>query len=159
MKKLIPAAFMALLAACNSSTSTTSAEDTMVVAPNTDVTPDTATIVTTEVYTPAEGDVIYKDGKTMVMRNGDWVVVDKEITLDNGVVIYKDGTVKKDKEEIKLEEGEVVNKAGNFFDRTGKAIDNAWQDTKDAVKDAGQAVGDAAKKAGKKIDTIFDKKK
>ncbi|SFQ08768.1 DUF6799 domain-containing protein [Parafilimonas terrae] len=159
MKKFIPVVFMALLAACNSSSSDTSAEDTMVVMPDTDITADTTTVVATEVYTPSEGDVIYKDGKTMVMRNDDWVVVDKEITLDNGVVVYNDGTVKRDKAAIKLEEGEVVNKAGNFFDKTGKAIDNAWQDTKDAVKDAGQAVGDAAKKAGKKIDTIFDKKK
>ena len=53
----------------------------------------------------------------------------------------------------------LVNKSGDFFDKTGRAIDNAWQDTKRAVKDAGEAVGDAAKKVGKEIDTALDKDK
>lgn len=151
MKKVLPFAVAALLAGCNSSSTEVTDTDTIVaVLPATDP---------TIVYTPVDGDIIYKDGKTMVMKDGQWVEVSDTITLENGVVIDKTGKATKDGIVIRLDEGEVVTKTGNFFDKTGKAIDNAWQDTKEAVKDAGKAVGDAAKKVGKEIDTAFSDKK
>jgi hypothetical protein len=154
MKRIFSLAFVAILAACNNTATTVTDSDT--VASETIVTPDTAATV---FYTPVDGDVIYKDGKVMVMRNGQWVETDKDITLENGVVIDKTGKAKRGKVEIKMEDGNIVSKTGNFFDKTGKAIDNAWEDTKDAVKDAGKAVGHAAEKVGKKIDTALDKDK
>lgn len=150
MKKFFPIAMAALLAACNSSTTTVSDEDTALTD-----TPDTVTTV----YAPVDGDVIYRDDKVYVMRNGEWIEAEDDVTLDNGVVIYKTGKAKKGDVEIELEDGEMVNKSGDFFDRTGRAIDNAWQDTKRAIKDAGEAVGGAAKKVGKEIDTALDKDK
>jgi len=154
MKKIFSLGVIAMLAACNNTTTTVTDKDT--VTNEAIITPDT---VTTVVYTPVEGDVIYKDGKVMVMRNGQWVETNEDVTLANGVVIDKTGKAKKGKVEIKLEDGEIVNKTGNFFDKTGKAIDNAWQDTKDAVEDAGKAIGNATKKVGKEIDTALDKDK
>ncbi len=154
MKKFIPVAIVALLAACNN-TSTTKTDNDTVVTTTTTVPAN----VTADVYTPVEGDVIYKNDKVLVMHNGEWVVADEDVTLDNGIVIDKHGKAKKGDVEITMKDGEVVSKTGNFFDKTGHAIDNAWQDTKDAVKDAGKAVGKAAKKVGKEIDTTFSNKK
>lgn len=150
MKKFFPIAIAAMMAACNSST-TVEDKDTVLAT-----TPDT---VTTVVYTPVDGDVVYKDDKVFVMRNGQWVEAEDNVTLDNGVVIYTTGRAKKGDVEIELEDGEMVNKSGDFFDKTGRAIDNAWQDTKRAVKDAGKAIGKTAKKIGKEIDTALDKDK
>jgi len=150
MKKFLPIAIAAVMAACNSSNTVTD-EDTVVTE-----TPDTTIAV---VYTPVDGDVIYRDSKVYVMRDGQWVEAKDDVTLDNGVVIYKTGKARKGDVEIELKDGEMVNKSGDFFDRTGKAIDNAWQDTKEAVKDAGEAVGKTAKKIGKEIDTALDKDK
>jgi hypothetical protein len=54
----------------------------------------------------------------------------------------------------------VVNRTGRFFDRTGNAIENVWDDTKRGVKKAGKAVGNAAKKAGEKVeDAVTDDNK
>ena len=153
MKKVFPVVIAAMFAACNTTTTTNTDNDTVVTETTV---PDT---VSTVVYVPVDGDVLYKNDKVMVMRNGEWVETDKTVTLDNGVVIDKKGKARKDDVEIKLEDGEVVNKTGNFFDKTGRAIDNAWQDTKRAAKDVGDAIGDAAKKTGKEIDTALDKDK
>ncbi len=143
--------------ACNNNSTTTSTTDTTmadtgtVVAPS--VTTDTVT-TTTITYAPADGDVVYRDNKLYVMKNGNWVATDKVVTLNNGTVIYRDGTAKRDGKMVKLEDGEVVNKTGNFFDKSGHAIANAWGATKDAVSNAGTAVGKTAKHVGKKIDSV-----
>src|SRR5688572_27203843 len=100
----------------------------------------TAPEETTVVYTPAEGDVRYNGNKLEVMRNGEWVTADDDITLENGTVVYRDGRVKRDDKEIELEDGEIVDRTGNFFDRTGHAIENAWGDAKQGVKDAGKEI-------------------
>jgi hypothetical protein len=158
MKKIFAIAFAAtsFIACNNSNTESTNTDtistDTAVIAP---VPTDTATAVT---YVPADGDIIYRDSKVYVMKNGAWVETENDVTLDNGVVVYKTGKVRKADKEIELKEGEVVNKTGNFFDKSGHAIANAWDDTKDAVKDAGNAVGKAAKKVGKEIDTAVNGK-
>ena len=153
MKKIFVIAFAAAsFTACNNATTSSTNTDTLANMP---VATDTATVLA---YTPAEGDVIYRDSKVYIMKNGAWVEADNDVTLDNGVVVYRTGTVKKDKKEIELKEGEVVNKTGDFFDKSGHAIANAWDDTKDAVEDAGNAVGKTAKKAGKKIDSVVSGK-
>jgi hypothetical protein len=120
--------------------------------------PDTVatTTTTTTSYSPVDGDVIYRDEKVFVMRNGAWVEADEDVKLDNGVVVHKDGHVIKDDREIELNDGEMVNKSGDFFDRTGVAIENAWDDTKRGVKKAGKAVGNAAEKLGDKTKDAVD---
>jgi hypothetical protein len=146
MKKILGLAIVSMaIFACNDTQSPSINEDTR----------DTSTVIetpppaTTEtVYVPAEGDYTYREKKVMVMKNGEWVEVDKEVRLDNGTVIEKNGTVKRDGKEVKLEEGTVVNKEGNFFDKTGHAIENAWEATKDGVKKAGNEIEKGAEKVG-----------
>lgn len=154
-KSFAPVILITLMVACNSSTDTSATDTTTSIMATDSMAPavnsDTVVSVT---YSLAEGDVIYRDGKVFVMKNGDWAEVHEDVILDNGAVVtYKTRTVKKDGKVIELKEGEIVNKTGNFFDKSGHAIANAWDDTKDAVKDAGEAVGKTAKKVGKKIDS------
>lgn len=141
MKKLFVLAIAsASIMACNDDTQTKSInEDTR---DNSTVT-ETPAATTTTVYTPADGDVTYRDHKVLVMKNGEWVETEKDVTLDNNIVVYKNGKVVKDDDEIELKDGEVVNKDGNFFDKSGQAIENAWKDAKKGVKKAGHEVKDA----------------
>ena len=152
MKKIIVMALTAVsLAACNDGTdnATVDTKDT------TSTIMSTTTISTS--YTPAEGDVTYRDKKVRVWKNGQWVDADGDVELESGVVVHRTGRVKKEDKEIVLEDGEVVNRSGNFFDKTGHAIEKAWNATKEGVKDAGKAVGKAAEKVGEKAkDAVTD---
>ena len=136
MKKFLAMAVaVCSLAACNDA-----ADDTTVE------TRDTTTMTTTNTanaYTASEGDVTYRNNKVLVMRNGEWVETNEDVTLDNGVVIKRNGRAVRNNEEIELEDGEVVTRTGNFFDKTGQAIENAWDATKRGVKKAGQKIEDA----------------
>ena len=149
MKKIFGLAIVSMaIFACNDNQSPSINEDTR----DTSAVIETPPPATTEVvYTPAEGDYTYKEKKVMVLKNGEWVEVDKEVKLDNGTVIEKNGTVKKDGKEVQLEEGTVVNKEGNFFDKAGHAIDNAWDATKEGVKKAGNEIEKGAKKVGDEV--------
>jgi len=154
MKQFIALALAAVsFAACSDNEGNTTKSDNM----------DTTSILatppvdaTTTTYVAVDGDVTYRDNKLLVMKNGAWVEADKDVTLDNGVVVYRSGQVKHDKKEIQLQDGEIVNKSGDFFDRTGRAIENAWDDTKEGVKDAGKDVKKAAKKAEDKVEGAVD---
>jgi hypothetical protein len=94
------------------------------------------------VYTPANGDVSYRNGKVMVWRDNDWVEADEDVTLNDGVVVRRNGEVKRGDDVVKLEEGESVDKSGRFFDKAGNAIEDAWDATKKGVKKAGEEVKD-----------------
>lgn len=146
------------LVACNDNkTESTTTTDSTTVGPIDTTHTTTETTREKSAYAPAEGDVIYQEKKVMVRRNGDWVTVDKEVKLDNGTVVYPNGTVRKDDREQELEDGEVVNKSGDFFDRAGYKIDNAWDSTKAGVKRVGKAIGNEARKVGEKIkDAVKD---
>ena len=143
MKRIIALAFAAvLLVACNDDAGT----DTTTV--DTDTTTTTTTTTTTnEAYSPGEGDVTYREKKVRVYRNGEWVESDNDVTLDNGVVVRHDGTVVRDGDERRLEDGEVVNRTGQFFDKAGNAIENAWDATKRGVKKAANEVEEEVKDA------------
>jgi hypothetical protein len=149
MKRMMAVAFAALaLGACNSSSTEKTDNDTVVTTDTVatqSMMPSEAEATTS--YNPAEGDVTYRNSKVMVWRNGDWTESDKDVTLENGVVVYRNGKVKKEDKVIILNDGEVVTKTGNFFDKTGHAIENAWDATKEGVRDAANAV----KKAGKEV--------
>lgn len=123
---------------------------------------ETKTTETTAVETPTvtytEGDVIKKDGKVQVYKDGSWAVVEQDVTLDNGVVIKTTGeVVAKDGKIITLEEGSFVNKAGNFFDKTGAAVENAWDATKEGLDKAADVTKDAVKDAANATAEGLDK--
>lgn len=150
MKKVFGLAIISMaIFACNDSQSPSINNDTRDTSAVIETPPPAATTET--VYVPAEGDYTYKEKKVLVMKDGKWVEVDKKVTLDNGTVIEKNGTVMRDGKEIELQEGTVVNKEGNFFDKTGHAIDNAWDATKDGVKKAGNEIEKGANKVGDKV--------
>jgi hypothetical protein len=161
MKALIIVALATVsLAACNNSTTQTT-ETTNDTATTTVSKPDTSSLVSTPnisaTYTPGEGDVSYRNRKVVVMRNGQWVDAETDVTLDSGVLVSRSGKVKREGKEVTLGDSEVVTKSGNFFDRTGNVLSKAWDATKEGVKDAGQAVGKAARKVGEKArDAVTD---
>ena len=147
MKKFfLMASIVALLASCDSSTNTDTVVDRDTIGPV------TTERVTTKTHTPAAGDVIYKDDQVMVYRGGEWVKTESDVTLENGVVVYPNGEAKKDGKTVKLEDGEVVTSVGEFFDKTGNAIEGAWESTKQGVKDAGDAMEKAAKDVKESVD-------
>ncbi len=151
MKKLVLLAGLAFtLASCGDQTETTVTE----------VDTDTLAVVTPEVetYTTyADGDVTWKDGKLHVWRNGAWVEATADVTLDNGVVVTPKGEVKNtDGVTVKIEEGQVINKAGRWFDKAGQAIENAWEATKEGVRNAGEAIKEGAEKVGDKTEQVVN---
>jgi hypothetical protein len=152
MKRIFYLAIAGLtLAACNETTPPIN-QDTR---DNSTVT-ETPPPASTTAYIPAEGDVTYRDGKLQVMRNGAWVEANDEVTLSNGAVVEQTGKIKKDGKEIKIEDGTVINKEGDFFDKAGQKIENAWDATKDGVKKAGNEIEKGAEKAGDKVDDATD---
>jgi hypothetical protein len=167
MKKLLMISMViASLTACNdastdNSTVTTSDSTTTMSAPAPiDTTPATTpTTTTTTVYSPAEGDVTYRNRKLMVWKGNDWTEAEGDVTLDNGVVVNRKGEVKRNNDVVVLDDGEVVNRSGNFFDKAGNAIEDGWDATKKGVKKAGSAIGKAAGKTKDAIVGDDDKKK
>ena len=157
MKKIfLMASVVALLSACNANTdeNTVVTTDTLGPVTQTETPVTTSETVVVHKYTPAEGDVTYRNNQLMVWRSNDWVKVEKDVTLDNGVVVYKNGEVKKEGKTVKLEDGEVVTSVGEFFNKTGDAINDAWGSTKKGVRKA----GDALDKVGKDIKESVDGK-
>ena len=153
-KTFLIASVVALLSACNANTDENTVLNTDTLGP---VITAEAPVTTTETvvihkYTPAEGDVTYRNNQLMVWKGNDWVKVEKEVTLDNGIVVYKNGEVKKDGKTVKLEDGEVVTSVGEFFNKTGDAINDAWNSTKKGVKKAGNALEKAAKDVKESVD-------
>ena len=155
MKKIFGLAIVSMaFLACNDNESPSINEDTRDTSTTAIETPAPAT---DNVYVPMDGDITYRDNKVHVMRNGAWVEADKDVNLDNGVVVYRTGKVKKDGREVELEDGVVVTRDGNFFDRTGRAIEDAWDATKEGVKKAGNEIEKGAEKAGDKAnDAVHD---
>jgi hypothetical protein len=137
MKKLFVLSIIGAtaLVSCNSENKETTSTTT-----NSDTTENAAAASTT--YVPAEGDVTYRNGKVMVWRNNDWVETDEDVTLNDGVVVKRNGEVKRGGDVVKLEEGESVDRSGRFFDKAGNAIEDAWDATKKGVKKAGEEVKD-----------------
>lgn len=155
MKKILLMAIVATsFAACNNAETTDTTMTTTDTTMNVDPMPG-AEIAT--VYTAAEGDVMYTDGKTMVYTNGSWVAADKDVTIENGIIITKDGKVIKDDKTVTLAEGEVVNKSGNFFNKAGNAIEDGWDATKHGVNEAADATKKGLQKAGEGIEKGVNK--
>ncbi len=152
MKKIFALAFIAAaFTACNDADTDTPFVDT-----------DTTTMTTTRSYTAADGNVSYRNEKLMVYKNGNWVESDKDVTLDNGIVGSRKGEVRRDKDVVVINDGEVLDRSGNFWDKTGNAIEDGWDATKRGVKNAANAIEKGAKKVGEETKDVFnddDKKK
>lgn len=142
MKKIFLAVCVAaIFTACNSEGSQTDATTT-----NTDTT--NRSMMSTDTYTPTEGDATFKDHYLMVYRGDKWVTTDKEMTMGNGAVVYTNGTVKNGEITDTLAEGEIVSHSGDLYDKAGNAIHDAWDGTKKGVNDAGDAAKEGINKAG-----------
>ena len=153
MKKILALAIIATsFAACNNADKT----ETTVTTSDT-VVNVTAPVPEVLAYTASEGDVMYTDGNTMVYTNGTWVKADKDVTIENGIVITKDGKVIKDSKTVRLADGEIVNKTGNFFNKAGNAIEDGWDATKHGVSEAADATKKGLQKAGEGIETGVQK--
>lgn len=152
MKKLIfPVAVALVFVACSGRNDTDAGERT------TTTTTSTTTTDERSVYTPTEGDVTVREGKVMVMRNGNWIEADQDVRLENDVIVVtRERKVRRDNVEVDLNEGEVVNRSGNFFDRSGRAIENAWAETKQGAREAGREVKEAANEVGKEAEDAVD---
>ena len=152
MKRILAIAFAATwLVACGDNTATDSTTE------DREETPISSPAAPSTTYTPADGDVTYRDKKVHVWRDNNWVESDKDVTLDNGAVVYRDGRVERDNREVELEDGEVVNKTGNFFDKTGNAVEKGWKDVKQGAKAMGKDIEKGAKKVGDKVEgTVED---
>jgi phosphoserine aminotransferase len=110
----------------------------------------------TATRTPAEGDVTYHDGRVQVYHGNAWTDANDDVKMDNDVVIYRNGRATRHGVEVEWEDGYVVDREGNVWDRTGNAISDAWDATKHGVKKAGKAVGHAAEKVGEKAKDAVD---
>lgn len=143
MKKIIVLALAATtFAACSEQKSN---ESTMVTTDSsTEVTMDKMdnTTTTTTTYTPADGDISYTNGKVMVWRNNAYIEADNDVTLDDNIVVKRNGEATRNGVVIKLEDGERVSKTGRFFNRTGEAIEDGWDATKRGAKKVGEKVKD-----------------
>lgn len=152
MKKIIALAFTAcIFAACSDGdTEETTYTDTTTVI--------TEPVAPVAVHTPTEGDVTYNSGKVQVYRTDRWEDANEDVRFDNGVVIRRNGRVVKDNNEYEWEEGYVVDREGNVWDRTGNAIGDAWDATRHGVRKAGQAIGNTAERVGEKAKDAVDGK-
>ena len=157
MKKIILMALVAgSFAACNDEKKTevtTTATDTSMT-----VTPDETVSATTtaSVYAPAEGDIIYRSGKVMVWRNGVYVASDNDVTLDNGIVVNRNGQATRNGVVVTMEDGETVTRSGRWYNKAGEGIDDAWDATKKGVRKAANAVEKGAKKVGEEIKDVVN---
>jgi hypothetical protein len=144
MRKILMIALTAsLFAACNDAENTTTESDT---TSSTMTAPPVDGTVSSPGYAPQEGDVSYREKRVQVWRGGTWVDSDEDVKLDNNVVVYRNGRASRDGREIELEDGVIVDRSGNVFDRTGAAVSNAWENVKEAGKDVKDEVtGDEAK--------------
>jgi hypothetical protein len=127
MKKILVLAVAGLfLFSCNENTDTTNKTDT----------------TTHAAYAPSDGDVSYRNGKLMVWRGNNWEEADDDVTLEGGVVVRRNGEVVRDGKVVELEDGEVVDRSGRFFDKAGHAIEDAWDATKKGAKEVKEEVKD-----------------
>lgn len=158
MKKLFALAFLAVgFAACNNNAENKDGDDTLAVVTDTAVVVEQVPVPTQPTYT--EGDVSRRDGKVVVYNNGNWVPVEKDIVLDDGTTVTAKGEAKnKEGKVYVIEDGYYVTRAGRFFDRTGQAINNAWDATKEGVKNAAEAVKEGAENVGDHLKERHDQK-
>jgi len=145
-----------LLSACNNNqTDNTASTDSVTTSTVTSAETNPPAASTTA-HNPSEGDVSYNGGKVRVYRNNSWEDANDDVKFDNGVVISRNGRATRNGVEVEMEDGYVVDRDGNVWDKTGSAVGDAWDATKHGVKKAGKAIGNAAEKVGKKAKDVVD---
>ncbi len=129
----------------------------------TTVNSDTTTMVTmddntmaTQTYVASEGDVMYRDGKVMVWRNNAYVEADNDVTLDDNIVVKRNGDVIRNGETARMEDGEAVTRTGRWFNKAGEGIEDGWEATKKGVRKAGEAIKKGAKKVGEEVKDVVN---
>ena len=164
MKRLLMVATVAMsMMACNdqqSSTTQVVTDSTGMSRMNADTamvtTPSSTTTTTSNVYTPSEGDLRYRNGKLEVYKNGQYVIAETDVTIDNGVVVRRNGEVVRDGQTVRIEDGGTVTRAGRFFDKAGEGISDAWDATKKGVQKAGEAIKKAGQKVGEETKKVVN---
>jgi hypothetical protein len=92
----------------------------------------------------------------LVWKNNDWVAADNDVTLDNGIVVRRNGRVVRDKEEVELEDGVVVNRSGRFFDKAGNVIEDGWDGVKKGAKEAKDGIKKGANEVKEEVKDVFN---
>ncbi len=64
--------------------------------------------------------------------------------------------MRRDNDVVALNDGEVVDRTGNFFDKADNAIEDGWDATKRGAKKAGNGIEKGAKKVGEETKDVFD---
>jgi len=143
MKKLLSmVAIAAFMTACSDSSTkvdTTSTDSTKMSA-DTSTAPKMDTSSSTMATPPATTDtsktmstsemmkddlMTMKDGKMMVMKNGKWEKMEKEMTCTNGCKVKPNGEVTKGNKKKMLTEGMMIDKDGQIMDKDGKMMDSS----------------------------------
>ncbi len=121
MKKIFSIALIAAtLIACNENKSTDSTVTTDTALTTTMPDPAMDNMATAPAYTPANGDVMMKDGKMMMMIDGSMMVMDHNMTLGNGTMVMQNGDVKMTNGKMtKLTDGTMVDAKGTMYDKDG----------------------------------------
>ncbi len=130
--------------------------DTATMTDGTTTTTMSGDATTTNRYVPAEGDVMYRDKKLMVWRNGAYVQAETDVTTDNGVIVRRNGEVTRNGDVVILEDGQTYSRSGRFFNSAGEAIEDGWDAKKKGVKKAGQAIKKGANKVGEEVKDVVN---
>ena len=114
------------------------------------------TTTTSSVYSPSEGDLRYRAGKLEIYKNGQFVLAETDVTIDNGVIVRRNGEVVRDGQTVRIEEGGTLTRAGRLFDKAGQGLGDAWDATKTGVRKAGEAIKKAGQKVGEETKKVVN---
>jgi hypothetical protein len=130
MKKLIAIIFIAtFIGACNSGSSDTQAtKDSSMNMTSMDSS-------STSISPLAEGTVGMRLGKMMVMKSGEWKVMNQPVTCSDGCKVMPNGLViMKNGDKMMLKENETVDKDGHMMDANGKVMMDEKMEMNDSMK-------------------------
>jgi hypothetical protein len=170
MKKLFMIAAVALaFTACTDEkkTETTGVTDTSSNALMNDAKATDSTAMNSDNnMTIANGDIMMKSGKMMIMKDGNWVEMKETTITANGARVMTNGVVMtRDGNKIQLTDGGMVHNNGDIMDYKGKsigqkvdaALDTAGIRLKEGAKDLKEGTGKLIQKAGEGLRKAGDK--
>ena len=134
MKKLIAIIFIAtFIGACNSGSSDTQAtKDSSMNMTSTDTSMNSSS---TSMSPLADGTVGMRGGKMMVMKSGEWKVMNQPVTCSDGCKVMPNGLViMKNGDKMMLKENETVDKDGHMMDANGKMMMDEKMEMNDSMK-------------------------
>jgi len=125
MKKLlIIVVTAAALASCNNDKTTdTAAKDSVNALTHTDSL--AAAVAPASTIGVAEGDMMMKDGKMLLMKGGQWVDMAETMTTTIGDKVTAAGMLtRKDGTATQLSNGQQIKMSGELLDKEGKTLNN-----------------------------------